>query len=164
VPDPRSPHSAADRAAQRETTLKVFGLVERLASLVNSLDDVRNQARSRTDKLPAGDALRTRLEAFAAALDDQRGALVSMKQGEGISADEKLREELGMLYGNVNGFEGRPTASQMNRMGVLATQLDQASARIDKAIATGVPPLNQELTKRKLDGITSKMGSVDSRQ
>ena len=89
---------------------------------------------------------------FTAALDDQRGALVSMKQGEGISADEKLREELGMLYGNVNGFEGRPTASQLDRMAVLAKQLDEAVARFDKTIAQ-VPTLNEELAKRKMDAL-----------
>ena len=153
VPDPRSPDSAADRAAERETALQLYAHVERLAVLVNRLDQARNQAQSRAEKMPAGDPLRKRLETFAAALDDQRGALVSMKQGEGISADEKLREELGMLYGNVNGFEGRPTASQLNRMTVLAKRLDEASARFEKTMAQ-VPALNGELTKRKLEPIS----------
>ena len=156
APDPRSPYSAADRAAQRETTLNLFALVERLGSLVTSLDEVRSQARLRAGTLAARDALRTQLEALAGALDDQRGALVSTKQGEGISADEKLREELGMLYGNVNGFEGRPTTSQLSRLTVLAKQLDEASARFDKVVATQLPPLNQELTKRKLNEVAIK--------
>ncbi len=156
VPDPRSPHSAADRAAQRETTLKLYTLVERLGTLVTSLDDVRNQARARAEKLPAGDSLRARLETFAGGLDDQRGALVSMNQGEGISADEKLREELGMLYGNVNGFEGRATVSQMNRMAVLARRLDQASARFDETVAP-LPALNEELAKRQVNAIKMRL-------
>ena len=156
VPDPRSPHAAADRVAQRDTTLKLYALVERLASLVSSLDEVRNQARARLGKLPGGDTLVTRLGAFAAALDDQRAALVSVKQGEGISADEKLREELGLLYGNVNGYEGRPTQSQVSRMAVLAKQLDEAIARFDRVVATDLPALNADLAARKMDGIAVK--------
>ena len=153
VPDPRSQHSAADRAAERETTLHLYALVERLATLVGGLDDVRNQARSRAAKLETGDTLGKRLAAFAGALDDQRAALVSVKQGEGISAGQRLREELGVLYGNVNGYEGRPSQSQLNRMAVLEKQLDEAIARFDRTLATGLPPLNQELAKRRLDPI-----------
>ncbi len=158
VPDPRSPHTAADRVAQRDTALKLYGLVERLASLVSSLDGVRNQTRARLGTLPAGDTLATRLGVFAAALDDERAALVSVRQGEGISADEKLREELGLLYGNVNGYEGRPTESQVRRMAVLAKQLDEAIARFERLVAADLPALNADLAARKMDGITVKGG------
>ena len=154
VPDPRSPYTAADRAAQRDAALRLFGDIERLAALVNRLDRVHNQAETLAEKLPSGDALRKRLEGFATTLDDQHGGLVSMKQGEGISADEKLREELGMLYGNVNGFEGRPTMSQLNRMAVLGKQLDEASARFEKTMAQ-LPGLNAELAKRGMEPITT---------
>jgi photosystem II stability/assembly factor-like uncharacterized protein len=156
VPDPRSPHSPADRAAAREAAITLYGLVERLASLVVSLDSVRNQARARAATLKPGDDLGKRLEAFAGALDDQRSLLVSMKQGEGISADEKLREELGALYGNVNGYEGRPTASQLNRMAVLGQQLDEASARFDRVVGADLRRLNEALTARGMEGIAVK--------
>ena len=57
--------------------------------------------------VPAKDPLRTRLEALA---DDVRAAAgvrsSSSQRGEGISGEEKLREEIGMLYGNVNTFDG----------------------------------------------------------
>ena len=153
VPDPRSPHSAADRAAAREAAITLHGLVERLASLVVGMDSVRSQARARAANLKPGDDLGKRLDAFAGGLDDQRSLLVSMKQGEGISADEKLREELGALYGNVNGYEGRPTVSQLNRMAVLGKQLDEAVARFDRAVGTELRRLNEALTARGMKGI-----------
>ncbi|MEX2662625.1 MAG: hypothetical protein WD227_11885, partial [Vicinamibacterales bacterium] len=75
--------------------------------------------------------------ALADEMERQRVALVSSKQGEGISGEEKLREELGTLYGNVNMHEGRPTASQLTRMALLETQLDAAVAAFEKESTRG---------------------------
>jgi hypothetical protein len=119
--DPRSTHSAADRALQQKTVMQLYALVERLAGLVEGIIATRDKARA------SGDA------ALADEMERQRVALVSSKQGEGISGEEKLREELGTLYGNVNMHEGRPTASQLNRMSTLETQLNEAVARFEKA-------------------------------
>lgn len=153
VPDPRSTHSAADRAQQQETVWKLYRLVERLAYLVDAIADARAQARARVAKLPAADALRKPLEPLANDMEARRTSLVASKQGEGISGEEKLREELGSLYGNVNGYDGRPTDSQINRMGLLANELDDAVAAFDQAIGKGAGTLNAQLTKKKLDPI-----------
>jgi hypothetical protein len=118
--DPRSTHSAADRALQQKTVMKLYGMVEQLAALIETLIATRNSARE------AGDT------ALADEMERQRVALVSSKQGEGISGEEKLREELGMLYGNVNMHEGRPTDSQLRRMGVLEKRLAEATATFEK--------------------------------
>ena len=56
--DPRSRHSAEDRAAQREMALKLYGMLERMTMVVESITDARDQARARAAKLPAGDKLR----------------------------------------------------------------------------------------------------------
>ena len=85
-------------------------------------------------------------------MEQQRTALVSTAQGEGLSGEEKLREELGMLYGNVNFSEQRPTVSQLSRMSVLAKDLDTRRGAFDSA-AKDLAPLNQELTNRKLDPV-----------
>jgi photosystem II stability/assembly factor-like uncharacterized protein len=121
VPDPRSKHATADRALQRATVMKLHGMVERLAALIEGIIVARDQARA------SGNA------ALADELERQRVSLVSSKQGEGISGEEKLREELGTLYGNVNMHEGRPTASQLTRMAVLEKQLADATATFEKA-------------------------------
>lgn len=119
--DPRSKHSDADRALQRKTVTQLYGMVERLAGLVEGIIATRDKARTASDTALADD------------MERQRVALVSSKQGEGISGEEKLREELGTLYGNVNMHEGRPTASQLNRMATLGAQLDAAVALFEKA-------------------------------
>ncbi len=77
---------------------------------------------------------------------------MSTKESEGgISGDEKLREELGTLYGNVNSYEGRPTESQINRMGVLAADLEAAGKKFEAAADKELAALNPPLTKQKLD-------------
>jgi hypothetical protein len=153
VPDPRSRHSAADRAAQRDAVWKLYALVERLAYLTDAIGDARDQARARAAKLPAADALRRALSTLGDDLEAQRTSLVASKQGEGISGEEKLREELGALYGNVNGYEGRPTDSQVNRMGVLAKRLDAAAAAFDQRMANDTAALNPQLAKKKIEAI-----------
>jgi photosystem II stability/assembly factor-like uncharacterized protein len=151
VPDPRSKATADDRRLQREVVDKLFALVERSTDLLQGIAATRDQAADRAAKLPAADPLRKRLEAFSAAMEKQRTALVATSKGEGISGDERLREELGTLYGNVNGFDGRPTKSQTDRMGVLAAELDAASAAFKAATSKELPGLNAELAKKKLE-------------
>lgn len=119
--DPRSKHTAADRALQQQTVTTLYGMVERLAGLITGITATRDKARASADT------------ALADEMERQRVALVSSKQGEGISGEEKLREELGTLYGNVNMHEGRPTASQLRRMAVLESQLQNATAAFEKA-------------------------------
>ena len=116
--------------------------------------DARDQATARTEKLPQGEGLRKRLTALADGFEKQRTALVASKEAEGgISGEEKLREEIGMLYGNVNGYEGRPTQSQIQRMGVLGKQLDAAFAQFEASFKRDAEPLWGLLQKRKLEPI-----------
>ena len=153
VADPRVSYSVSDQAHQRETALKLFGLVERLTRLVQTLADTRDQAHDRLSRLaPKDAAFSRRVAAFAANLDAQRVALVAQQEGEGISGEEKLREELGMLYGNVNGYDGRPTKSQIDRMSALSKDLETAWTSFDGA-AKETAALNAELAKRKIDPI-----------
>lgn len=153
VGDPRVAYSAADQALQRETTARLYALVERLTWLVESIADLRDQASDRAGKLTAKDAALTKkMTAFAAGLEAQRVALVAQQEGEGISGEEKLREELGMLYGNVNGYDGRPTQSQLDRMTALSRDLDAAWAKFN-GVSKERASLNAELVKRKLQAM-----------
>jgi hypothetical protein len=152
VPDPRSPHTAGDRALQQKTVTELYALIERLAFLVDGITGLRDQARAAVAKAPTD--LQKRLTALASSLEAQRTALVSSKQGEGISGEQKLREEMGMLYGNVNGFEGRPTQSQIARMGVLTSDLLGAEKKLDTAVAGEVAAVNKLLSARSLAPLT----------
>ena len=153
VADARATYTAEDRALQQATVWKLYALLERLTFTVESIADARDQAQARGAALPPGDPLRKRADALAAGLEAQRKGLVASQEGEGISGEEKLREEIGMLYGNVNGYDGRPTQSQIARMGVLGAQLDAAYAQFESLLAGQGASLNAALARKKLDPI-----------
>jgi len=153
VPDPRSPHTPDDRAAQHRTATRLFAMVERLGWLVSALTDARDQARRLAGAVPDGQVLRARLLGLAEALERQRAGLASTQRGEGISGEQRLREEIGALYGSVNGYEGRPTVSQMARVEGLEAQLAAATGEFERLIAKDAAGLAPALAKLKLDPI-----------
>jgi photosystem II stability/assembly factor-like uncharacterized protein len=126
VPDPRSPHSEEDRRLQQTTALELYGMLERLTYLIDGTVDLRDQARARAESLAERNRTRRQLEEYADALESLRAGLVSTSESGMLSGDEKLREDLGSLYGGVNGYTGRPTDSQLDRVEMLSGRLDDA--------------------------------------
>ena len=95
--------------------------------------DLRDQAKERGEALSKKD--KASLEGFADSLDSLHKTLV-VTEGGWISGQEELRERLGTLYGDVSFYDGRPTDSQIERMGRLQTELEgkQAEARLPRRI------------------------------
>jgi hypothetical protein len=148
--DPRTTHSDEGRALARRSARKLYDMVERLAFLSDSLAALRDQARDRAGKLPEKDALRKRVEALAESLDKQRGALAATREG-GITGEEKLREQTLSLYGAINGYAGRPTQSQLQRMGALEAQLGKEVAAFDGVVKGEMAAVNTALEKKKAE-------------
>ena len=91
-----------------------------------------------------------RLTRFADQLEEFRVGLVSTTEAGMFSGEERLRERLVDLYGAVNGYEGRPTGSQLNRMEVLAAELTEARTRFAELIEEDLDDLNGRLTREKM--------------
>ena len=143
---------------------KLYGMIGQL-DLHRGLDRRRcaTRLRARAEKLPKGDALRKRLERSADVFEKQRGGARGHQGERGrISGEEKLREELGTLYGNVNGYEGRPTGSQLDRMGVLAAELEAAGKKLEAAADRELAVLNPQLQKEKLEPIEAAHAREDA--
>lgn len=149
VPEPGSRHSDADRTLQGQGAGRLYGMVERLAYLVDALADARDQAKAAWARLTDKNPLCARLASLADGFENQRVALVSSQRGEGISGEEKLREEIGTLYGNVNVYEGRPTTSQLDRIAVLDGDLAAAFAAFEASLAKDVAAVNAQLIGNK---------------
>src|SRR5207248_2475650 len=81
-------------------------------------------ATARAAKLPAKDALHARLQQLADDSDKLRTKIVATKEGGMITGEERIRELLGKLYGNVNNYEGRPTEYQVRRTNDLGRELE----------------------------------------
>ncbi len=151
--DPRAPYSVDDRRAQFALVQRLAGLLNHMSWAVDAIAGVRDAATSRAAKLPANDPLRQRLAGLADSADLLRKKIVATKEGGMITGEERLREFLGGLYGDVNGYEGRPTDEQTARADVLARELDDVVKEFDQLTASRLTPLNRELQSKKLGAI-----------
>ena len=151
VEDPRATHSDADRAAQRESVLRLYRDLERLTYQIDSMTDLRDQARTAAGKMGEKERLRSQLTGLADRIEDLRKSMVASREGGQITGEEKLRERLGLLYGAVNGYEGRPTESQTAHTVVLERELDEAKGKFDGIVAKELAAVNSALAARKME-------------
>jgi len=82
-----------------------------------------------------------------------RGKIVATKEGGAITGEERLREFLAGLYSDVNGYEGKPTESQVARTEVLRRELEDVIAQFQKLVTPQMDSLNKQLTPKKLQPI-----------
>jgi hypothetical protein len=78
---------------------------------------------------------------------------VATKEGGMITGEERLREYLAGLYGEVNGFDGRPTDSQVARATSLDHDLADVIGEFEALAGRELPVVNSQLTAKKLDPI-----------
>jgi hypothetical protein len=57
------------------------------------------------------------------------------------------------VYGDVNGYEGRPTEMQINRTQALSHELDDVMTDFQKLAAKDLAQINAGLKKKKLEAI-----------
>jgi hypothetical protein len=152
VSDPKSVHSAADRALQQQTMRKLYDMQERLAFIDDAVTDTRDKAKDRAKKLDSADAIAKELEAFADKLDALHKTLVATREGT-ITGEEQLRERIVELYGWVSQYGGRPTQSLIDRIPVLEKEIDGKNAELEAIIGKELAAVNSKLTGKKLDTI-----------
>ncbi|HKM90362.1 MAG TPA: hypothetical protein VJX29_07095, partial [Candidatus Acidoferrales bacterium] len=152
IPDPRAKHTAAERAEQHKTAVEAYHLVEHIAFVVDAVSDLGAQAADRAGKLPAGDALRKRMEALRDSLEATGKKLAASKSG-GETGEIKLREKILEVYGGVNGYTGRPTESLISQLAALTKELDRVEADFRAAAQKELAAANPELDKNKLPGL-----------
>jgi hypothetical protein len=78
---------------------------------------------------------------------------VATKEGGAITGEERIRELLGNVYGNVIGYDGRPTNDQVDRTAALAHELEDVLSSFQKLADKELPSLNSALARKKLEPI-----------
>jgi len=151
--DPRSAHSAEDRKEQLSLTMKLYALLGDMTYAVDRINSVRAALQQRIRGLPTNDPLLTRLQTAQGQIDELRKKIVATKEGGAITGEERLRENLADLYGNVNFYEGRPSQTQIERADAIARELANVVKSFDDWLAKEMPSLNSDLAKAKLDSI-----------
>jgi hypothetical protein len=153
VLDPRAKYSLDDRKAQFDLSMKLYRSLEHMSYATAAIQGVRDDATARTAKLGDQDPLRARLQKLAADSDALRSKIVATKEGGMITGEERVRELLGKLYGDVTGYEGRPTDYQADRTDSLARELEDIVIDFHKLTAKELPGINATLKKKKLEAI-----------
>jgi hypothetical protein len=142
VPDPLSMNTPADRKAQFDLAMELFGQVEDMAYTTDRLIALRDQAKAVSVK---DEALAKRAADFAAALEAQRAKYVPVKEGGGITGEERHREHLVQLYWTVAGFDGRPAPPSYERRDALKKDIAATDQECADLIAKTLGPLNEGL-------------------
>jgi photosystem II stability/assembly factor-like uncharacterized protein len=151
--DRRAPYTVADRKAQFDAVVRASDLFGEMTALVERVDAAAGALRARAAKLPAGDALAAKLAALGQRLDEVKKKVVATKEGGAITGEERLREHLAMVYGALNGWEGRPGRYQLDRVEVLRRELGDVRKELDAMVASELPAIDQQLKQRQLDPI-----------
>jgi hypothetical protein len=154
MPDPRSKYTAEDRKAQFDLAMKLYNLLGDMTFATDRINGVRLALIARAGQLPAGDSLATRLRAAADQLDELRKKIVATKEGGAITGEERLRENLATLYGDVNNYEGRPTQTQIDRTDAIAHELSDIVKDSDSWLAKELEGINSALAAKQLQPIT----------
>jgi photosystem II stability/assembly factor-like uncharacterized protein len=152
VLDPRAKYTVEDRKAQFDLATKLSAMLNHMSWAVDAIVNVRDTANRDAGQLKNGDALKQRLAKLAADSDAIRSKIVATKEGGAITGEERLREFLAGLYGDVNQYDGKPTDSQVARTDVLGRELEDVINDFQKLVA-GQAQLNQQLSAKKLQPI-----------
>jgi hypothetical protein len=153
LPDPRVKHTLADRQAQFALAQKLSGMFGDMTFAVERINGVRQGLEDRIAKLPPGDSLATRLGVASVAVDELRRKIVATKEGGMITGEERLRENLADLYGNVVFYEGRPSQAQVDRTDAIGREVADVVRDFDAWTSRELTGLNAALTAKHVESI-----------
>ncbi len=153
VMDPRATYSVADRKGQFALSLKLESMLNHMSWAVDAIVDVRDHALADARKVDSTSKIHGDLVSLAESADTIRKKIVATKEGGAITGEERLREYLGDLYGDVSAYEGRPTNEQLARTEVMGRQLDDVVAEFKKLAAERLEAINAQLKDKKIEPI-----------
>ena len=153
VLDPRAKYTVEDRKVQFSLVMRLGGLLNHMSWAVDAILGVRDDASSRTSGLAENDPLRQQLLKLAREVDELRAEIVATKEGGMITGEERLREYLTGVYGDVNNYEGRPTDSQVARTDALEHELADVIRKFQTVTGRELPSLNDALQTKTLPPI-----------
>lgn len=163
--DPQSMHKLADRTEQFNTMMKIYDMIERLAFTVEQTTSVRDSLKMRmataqgnsepltgsNTRFPA--ELIAKAEALVKKLDSLHQTMVAAKSSLFADTEDKLREKIADLYGNVSFFAGRPSDEQLKRLATLEKDLTATENAVRLLLTSDLPAINNVLRSSKQEEI-----------
>jgi len=146
LPDTTLGHNAADVALQIQTMRTMYDLYEQLAVTAERVQETIQLLEAQDDSV--------RQTELIASLTGLNKTLVNTKQGA-VTGEEQIRETLASLYGEVNGYLGRPGATQLALLEELRKRVGQATEKAENLIS-GRTSETREQTYERLKRQTKK--------
>jgi hypothetical protein len=144
--DPNSIHSKEDIEKQNEAVMELYHKQENLAFIVENILKVQGDATKLASDEKTPLTLAAELKTLNESLETLRKTLVATKEGR-ITGEERLREHLGWVYGQIAGYFGKPTDSQIERKNGLKIELDNAEKSAENIYNKQLKKINSELQK-----------------
>ena len=153
ISDPRAAYTMEDRKPQFDLAMKLYNILGHMSWAVDTIVGVRDAAAQRATQVAGDDPLHQRLTDLSASADQIRSRIVATKEGGAITGEERLREYVASVYGDVNRYDGRPTDSQVARTEVLRRELEDVIQEFQKQIADELPSINSALEQKQLPAL-----------
>ena len=152
--DRRSTFTLADRQAQFDAAMKVHGLFGEMSDLAARIVATREGANAIAGTLPDGDALKAQLTAVAGKADTIRKKIVATKEGGAITGEQRLREHMDDLYGELLSYEGKPGDYMIARTDALQHELKDIEDEFKTLVDKDLNDVNGQLKTRGLQQIS----------
>ena len=117
---------------------------------MDRINAVRLALDERASKLSKDDPLAKRLRDASGQADEFRKKIVATKEGGMITGEERLREFLADLYGNLVGYEGSPSQTQIERADALAHELADIVQEFNTWAAKELTGVNSAIAQKQL--------------
>ncbi|MFH0760054.1 MAG: hypothetical protein V2A67_00950, partial [Bacteroidota bacterium] len=129
-----SKHTAEDRKLQRETLMKAFNMLEKLASIDDQILNTRDALKTKA-ATAKGSNLK-KIQVLIADCEKLHEQISATQSGEGgITGQVRLRENIGEIYMAVGNYRGKPTNLQIKALELYDKQVQDFGTKIE-AITT----------------------------
>jgi photosystem II stability/assembly factor-like uncharacterized protein len=145
-----SPYSPDDRKLQHDITLKLYNLTEQLAYVYHAQFNLLHQAKAIRAKNPK---LAKTLNPYIKDIEAQNNLLVFKGGDFYIATEIRLTEEIAELYGQVNGYPGRPGAAQVARTEGLDAEMKDVQKKFEEFKGPRLEKINATLAAAKVEPI-----------
>ena len=129
--DPKDPMSDADRKQQYEAALACIKMHEDLAKLADQLNATIDSVKQAV----AQDKGNIKLASYLDSLQAFKGTLMATKQTSIFADEERLREKISKVYGNICNQDAAPTNLQLQNVQLLQSDLVKAQEK-EKVLMT----------------------------
>ncbi len=148
LPDPLSLHTRQEREARFTAAMDLYHVLEAMTYTVDRIVDLRDQSKDLASKA-SDESLKKHLLAFSSTLEALRNKYVPVKEGGGITGEERLRDFVALLYGAITSYTGKPSNAQLDRKEALKKEIATADDQVESYLQKELPGLNQGLASQQ---------------